>query len=73
MKLDFSYDEERDVFMIEGVKWSGELLRAVGVNGVPVGSIIKIDKRDDGIVTFDRMYDTEQASNLMREFRDAAR
>lgn len=60
MKLDFSYDEERDVFTIEGVQWCGDLLRAVGVNGLPIGAIIRIEKREDGAVTLMRLYDPEK-------------
>jgi len=47
--LAYSYDRVADVMTIEGVKYSGELLRQLGV--IPVGSLIRVVGRQDGVLT----------------------
>ena len=55
--LDFEYDELRDIMTIEGMKYSGELFKAFAEGGLPVGEHLKIIKREDGVVTFQRITD----------------
>ena len=60
MSLQFSYDEARDVLTIEGIRYSGELFRGIGLE-TPVGAWIQIVKREDGVVTL-RMRTADHAS-----------
>ena len=60
MSLNFAYDKAIDVFTIEGVKWAGELLRAMGVYGFPSGAVFRIERRDDDIVSIKRLYEFEK-------------
>lgn len=48
MSLKFSYDPKTDIFEIEGIKWSGAVLRAVAHD--PIGSWLRIETRKDGAV-----------------------
>lgn len=48
-RLAFSYDDQTDTLTVSGVKYAGELFRALGFG--PVDSWIKIVKRDDGVLT----------------------
>ena len=49
--LRYEYDEATDVMIIEGVRYSGALLRGWGRDGFPVGMCIRIKSRDDGVLT----------------------
>jgi hypothetical protein len=49
MDLNFSYDERTDSITIEGVKYHGDLFRKLGI--APVGSLIEIVAREDGVLT----------------------
>jgi len=47
--LKFSYDEERDIFTINGIRYAGRLFRFFGA--APEGRLFEILKREDGAVT----------------------
>jgi hypothetical protein len=54
-KLDFSYNPETDVLMVEGIKYSGHLFRAIG-KIFDVGERFEITERElDGVVTVRRI------------------
>lgn len=40
--LAFSYDQDNDIMTIEGIKYSGDLFRAWGENGIDSGQLFKI-------------------------------
>ena len=48
MELQFEYDETRDLLTVEGQQYSGDLFRAWGKDGLPVGAVFRIVKRADG-------------------------
>lgn len=48
--LDFSYDESTDILTIEGVKWSGDLLRKMCTE-LPLGKWFRMVERADGVIT----------------------
>lgn len=50
-KLDVAYDTDHDVLTIEGINYSGEFFRQLGVHGLAVGRTVRILSRDDGLVT----------------------
>ena len=43
-KLNFSYDEDKDIITIEGVNYSGDIFRQVG-GAFPIGKKFSITKR----------------------------
>jgi hypothetical protein len=51
MKLDVGeYDPDTDSIVIEGIQYSGTLFRGLGIHGVAEGSLVRIIKRDNGVV-----------------------
>lgn len=48
-RLRISYDEAEDILTIEGIRYSGSLLRSLG-NELP-GSWLRILGRKDGVIT----------------------
>jgi hypothetical protein len=48
--LDYSYDPLMDVFTIEGVKYSGDMLRTMPKPRED--QLLRIVKNEDGVVTF---------------------
>lgn len=48
------YDPQLDVIEIEGTKYSGEMFRGFGINAM-VGQTLRIDRRDDGVITVTRL------------------
>jgi hypothetical protein len=56
--LTYEYDEAKDVMTIEGVRYSGFLLRQLGA--IPVGKLIRIVSRDDGVLTLRVVLDESQ-------------
>lgn len=48
--LNFSYDEWSDTLTIEGVRYSGELFRMLGM-GPRQGQLLKILKKEHDVVT----------------------
>jgi hypothetical protein len=53
--LSYSYDEDNDVLTIEGVKYAGDIFRTLGL--APVGTTIRIEGREDGVVAVRRIDD----------------
>lgn len=44
------YDPLADTIVIEGAKYSGDMFRELGVNGMETGTLFRIDRRDvDGV------------------------
>lgn len=52
--LRFDYDAFTDILTIEGVKYSGELFRALGVDGLATDCWFRIVSREDGILSIAR-------------------
>jgi hypothetical protein len=48
--LAFSYDAALDVLEVEGMKYSGQLLRLWSMKGLPVGTCFKIVQRENGVL-----------------------
>ncbi len=57
MKLQFEYDEEKDVMTIEGMKYSGDFFRIFLSEGLDIGESFVLAKQEDGIITFERKRD----------------
>jgi hypothetical protein len=54
--LEVEYDPVNDTIMIEGTRYSGDLFRELGCNFPSmVGDIIRIDEKEDGLVTITKM------------------
>jgi hypothetical protein len=51
------YDFDTDSIVIEGIRYSGDLFRTFGVHGCPVGSVVRIVERKDGIVWLQEIKD----------------
>lgn len=49
--LRIEQDPSRDLVTIEGVKYAGELFRGLGNVGFKPGTLIRIEKREDGALT----------------------
>ena len=48
----FNYDPRRDIFVIYGVRYSGQLFRAFAKNGISIGRYFEILNREsDGTIT----------------------
>lgn len=56
--LDIQHDAERDVVTICGIAYAGDLFRALGFG--PIGTVLRIDKRADGVVTLTRAARSER-------------
>jgi len=57
------FDPYTDTIVIEGTKYSGVMFReAFGIKAM-VGQILRVDKREDGLVTVTRMRDLEAKDN----------
>lgn len=54
--LNFEYDEMTDVIIIEGVKYSGQLFRELGI--LPTGFAFEILERHDGIIVLHKLFST---------------
>jgi hypothetical protein len=50
LPLSIEQDCDRGVVTIEGMKYAFELFQQFGV--VTVGQVLRIDKREDGVLTF---------------------
>lgn len=57
------YDPVTDSIMIEGIRYAGDLLRGLG-RLVPVGSVVRIEKRDDDVLTLRTLHRFEPDSYL---------
>lgn len=60
--VEFRFDGTVTIF---GISYDIELFRHLGLG--PVGSVIKILKREDGVVTLQRLYDVERADTRRAE------
>jgi len=53
------YDSLTDTIEIEGTRYSGIFFRELGCSfPAMVGQILRIDKKEDGVITVTRLYDT---------------
>lgn len=59
-QLNFSYDLEKDVLEIEGVKYSGELFRQLSPKGMRTGTLFEFVRRDGGDITINRIWAPEE-------------
>lgn len=51
MRLDIEpYDPNTDSIVIEGIRYSGDLFRDLGIHGVAAGSLLRVLRRKDGLV-----------------------
>lgn len=48
--LSFSYDAPTDILTVEGLEFSGQFFRALAERGVPIGSVVRIEDRLDGVL-----------------------
>lgn len=55
--LSFEYDPHIDLATIEGVRYAGGFFRGLAI--LPVGTVVRIDKREDGVITVTRLYEYE--------------
>lgn len=49
--LRFEYDEATDIITIEGARYAGRLFRELGEEGMKPGSLFRLLRRDDGVIT----------------------
>ena len=61
------YDPYTDTIVIEGTKYSGQLLRDTFGSMADIGQIFQIVKHDNGVVTVLRRYDLENNDNHWRK------
>lgn len=52
-------DEHRRTITIFGIEYADEIFRYLGLG--PIGSVLRIIKREDGIVTLKRLRDEDSA------------
>lgn len=55
--LKIEQDEDRDLVTIEGIRYSRELFRSLGI--APVGAVLRIESREDGVLTVTRLPEHE--------------
>lgn len=61
-----TYDPYNDLIVIEGIRYSGQLLRdGLGVNGLQAGKCLRIVKRNEGIVTMQTLTDVDELLGLL--------
>ena len=62
MDLDVKpYDPIMDVIEIEGTRYSGQFFRELGCNFLSmVGQVLRIDKKENGIITVTRLKEKEE-------------
>jgi len=58
--LNYFYDESRDVMVIEGMNYSGELFRAFAEGGLELYIPFDFIERKDGVVTIRRLISTSR-------------
>ena len=51
-----AFDDAQKVLTINGVKYSYGLFSALGLGGVPEGHVLRIVKREEGMLTIQRLY-----------------
>lgn len=68
--LSFSYDAPNDLLIIEGVKYSGELFRSLGIHGMAVGRTFRIKERsNDGVLVIENVDDFKDKPRLRPIFK----
>lgn len=50
-RLTIEQDDQRDVVTINGVLYSREFFRSLGIGGLDEGRLLRIVKRDQGVLT----------------------
>ena len=61
-----TYDPYNDLIVIEGIRYSGQLLRdGLGVNGLNAGKCLQIVKRNEGIVTMQTLPGVDELLGLL--------
>ena len=58
--LNFEDFPHERIIRIEGINYSYELFKAFGVDGFPIGTTLKIIKRDSGMVAVERLCELEE-------------
>jgi hypothetical protein len=43
-----------------GINYAYELFEAFGKDGFPIGAILRIEKREDDVITVSRLFDLEE-------------
>lgn len=56
--LKIEHDKLMDLVTIEGINYSGHLFREWGTKGMPEGTHFKLHKREDGVLTLERIDST---------------
>ena len=57
-ELSVKYDPEKDHLEVEGTVYTGDFFRELGCNFPEiVGQILRVDKKESGVVTLTRLYD----------------
>lgn len=60
------YDPYNDLVTIEGIRYSGQLLRdGLGVNGLYAGRCLRIVKREGGLITMQTLPDVDYLLDLL--------
>lgn len=67
--LNYSYDAESDVLLIERIRYSGSLFRSFGI--APAGTVIQIIDRQDGMVTCKNLDDYDQLKARVERYEAA--
>ena len=47
--LRIEYDESIDLLKVDGIRYAGTLFR--GFCNLPIGTLMRIEKREDGVIT----------------------
>ncbi len=59
-KLNFYYDDRKDLMTIEGINYSGDLFRAWGEGGMELGTLFRITDRKDGVISVERVEENKK-------------
>ncbi len=49
-EVDFHYERDFETLVVEGAHYAYDLFRGLGLNGLAVGTVVEIMKRQDGLV-----------------------
>jgi len=56
-----------DTIIIEGTKYSEQLFRELGCSFPNmIGQVLRVDKKDNGVVTVTRLYEEEKKTNKVK-------
>jgi len=50
-RLKINNDPKKRIIEIEGIRYAYDFFKMLGEDGVPVGQVVKIDSRTDGVIT----------------------